>query len=148
MCPSNHNSLPKLVGRLVWLGLLVTLLLPAGCSSNGEKPSFAVSGKVTLDGQPVPGGAVLLINDTGSAASAALGPDGAYSLKCPSGTYRVAISPPPPPDPLLKQAAPAAPVVANIPPAYQEVSTSNLTVEVKDGSVTLDLPLDSKFGGT
>ncbi|HVJ69051.1 MAG TPA: hypothetical protein VM510_13775, partial [Caulifigura sp.] len=74
--------------------------------------------------------------------------DGTYSLSCPAATYSVAVAPVPPPDPLLQQsAAPAAPGV-KLPAAYQEVATSGLVAEVKDGSVPIDFELDSKFKGS
>lgn len=131
--------------RFLWLALPLGLLALAGCSK-GEKPLFAVTGEVTLDGEPVSGGAVLLIDKEGAVASAALGADGTFTLKCPTGTYQIAVSPPPPPDPLVKQAAAAA-AAAPIPRAYHEVATSGLTVEVADENVSLEIPLDSSFGG-
>src|SRR4029079_17294443 len=68
------------------LGLLV---VRAGCGR--EKPTL--DGTVTLDGEPLASGSVLLVKTDGGLVREGAGiKDGAFQVKLPPGTYRVEIN--------------------------------------------------------
>lgn len=91
--------------RNLWFcGAVVCWL--AGCGGGGDTlkvpPLLAVSGKVTLDGQPLPSASVMFLpkpGTKGQGAAASTGEDGSFTLKynngepgCPAGEYVVLIS--------------------------------------------------------
>jgi hypothetical protein len=122
--------------------LLVVVAL--GCSDGSQGPSAVVAGKVTLGGAPVPAGTVLFMTDDGQAASAELNADGDYVVHCSPGRYKIAVTPPPPPDPLAAPAAPAtqsSPIAQSIPPRYRDLGRSGLTIDVKQGDNQFDIVL-------
>ena len=85
----------------------VATSLGGGCGSKAPDAGPAtVTGRVTLNGQPVAGGLVVFTPNPerggpGKSASAETGPDGSYALRLakesriPPGWYRVALAPPP-----------------------------------------------------
>jgi hypothetical protein len=139
--------------------LIVVSLSLAGC---GESLA-TVSGKVTLNDKPLTGGTVILVSEDGKKTEQVpIQADGKYSSdKVPLGNVKVAVWPPPvfkkaalPPGykaPNLPPGAPNAGVYADrpdeesfdIPKTLQDPKTSNLTVTVKGGSQTFDIPLKS-----
>ncbi|MEX1042277.1 MAG: hypothetical protein WDZ51_16715 [Pirellulaceae bacterium] len=120
------------------------IVLLVGCSQEGGSLA-SVSGVVTLDGSPIANGSVLLTDAEGKMATSPLQTDGSYSLECVPGVYAVAVAPPPPLDPLaLNGSAGSGLASAKIPKQYQDVGTSGLTVEVKDGKNAADFRLDSR----
>lgn len=136
------------VVRHSWiLAPLLGLGLLSGCWSGGGPETASVSGAVTLDGQPIGAGSVLLVSERGLGVSAELQRDGKYAIRCLPGKYFVAVSPPPPADPLAPKAAPAPSPEVKIPKPYQDAGTSGLLAEVKDGTNSFDFSLDSKFRG-
>jgi len=69
-------------GKLVLMGLaLATIFGGVGCGAGGPKP-VKVKGKVTLDGQPLPGGMVTFFPEAvgGHQATAVTESDGSFSL--------------------------------------------------------------------
>jgi len=59
---------------------LVALVAPAlGCGRNGPRP-VPVSGTVTVDGEPLAGGAIMVAPEKGRAAGGRIGPDGRFEL--------------------------------------------------------------------
>ena len=64
--------------------LLLPCLILLGCGRGHELPTAPVSGKVLVDGQPVPKGQVIFAPEQGRAATGILGPDGTFTLS----TYR------------------------------------------------------------
>lgn len=98
--------------RLVGIGILCGMILSAGC---GKKlpPMSPVSGKVTVDGQPLTAGSVTFTPDvdvfnqenaknapsTAGLSAGAIGSDGTYTISTagkegvPAGKYRVTVSP-------------------------------------------------------
>ena len=78
-------------GQLLVLAIAILLASSfSGCGGD-EGPQFGqVTGKVTLDGQPVPAGMVMFIPDlasgtTGPASQAQIGSDGQYVFEGPAG---------------------------------------------------------------
>lgn len=139
------NRLLAIIGVLGVWGLL-------GCQPSGPVPYSGpyggLSGKVTLDGNPVAERtSVLITNSDGHAASAMVDSQGDYLIKkAPVGTYQVAFSMPgmaldgslAPADP-LKQSAGA------IPAKYLNPSTSGVTVTIEaDEETFVDISLKSK----
>jgi len=116
----------------------------AGCNRSDHPEQFAVSGKVTLDLQPLTKGTVEFFPDsskgtTGPIAFGSIGPDGTYQLKtfaradgAKSGFYKVGIQcydeVPFNPD-----APVSSPGKSLIPIKYADAATSGLTAEVKAG---------------
>lgn len=119
----------------------------AGCGGGKDaQPTGRVSGKVTVQGQPVAKGTVTLeMKGGGAAASAAVGADGSFTVAEPLavGTYTVSVAPPEPsPDDAPTPGGAAIAAKTNIPQKYRSSSTSDLTAEVKAGDnppLTLDL---------
>lgn len=130
----------------------LTVVLLAGCSGGGSgnnRPTGSVSGKVTLSGQPVTGGAVHFTST--KIASEAFGADlsstGDFKVgaNIPAGSYKVTLSPPPVgpsigPDGQMRPADPKATQNA-VPAKYRTPEKSDKTVEVKTGSNTLTIEL-------
>jgi hypothetical protein len=65
----------------MWAFALLVPLALTGCG--GEKLA-QVSGRITVDGKPVPGGTISFVPPTGKAAVGSISPDGTYTL----GTYQ------------------------------------------------------------
>src|SRR6266511_705174 len=105
-CPFFPNRLRLGTG----VGLLLVLLAACGCG----KPTGKVSGKVQLNGKPLPGGTVafLSVDGTGNPASADLDEEGNYHLeKVPVGKVKITVA-----NLHLKEGAVPGPVgVAGIP---------------------------------
>jgi len=120
--------------------LLCVIVLIAGCS--GGDPVASVTGKVTVDGEPVTEGMVLFLSEKGAGGSGELQADGTYTLQCPPGQYKVAVAPPESTDPTPAPAKP--PEEGDIPYQYQDVGSSGLTAELAEGENTFDIPLESK----
>lgn len=75
---------------LVAIVLLPLLLVLAGCGTK-KTASASLSGKVTLNGEPVPGGRLAFFSDTGS-YSAVINAQGNYELAdIPPGDYTVTV---------------------------------------------------------
>lgn len=149
--------MPRAADQLVWnndwlgtsriyswqamLGLLAAMSL--GCGKPADERTAVVSGTVTLQGAPLDAGTVLFMSEDGNAASESLAPDGSYTVRCRPDRYKIAVTPPPPPDPL---GIPAGAAVSQVPPSgklipkrYQELGSSGLTVEVKKGNNRFDI---------
>jgi hypothetical protein len=139
--PNKHGAWSWCVGARLGFPTLAVVLL-ASCSS--EEPTGSVTGKVTLDDAPVVAGTVLFLSDDGRAASAELQPDGTYTLECRLGQFKVAVAPPVPPGAEAALDAPESDAGGvDIPPQYQDVGSSGLTTEVKEGTNRFDISLSS-----
>jgi hypothetical protein len=114
------------LSRLVFLVVLAGVGLVPGCSK--EVPLAPVSGKVTVDGQPLNGGYVTFHPDlpnvgkegaeeagkkpTPGLIAGEIGPDGSYTIYtsgkkgAPLGKYKVTVAPSMVPDPETQQAPP------------------------------------------
>lgn len=145
--------------RRLLRALLVLLagLAPGGCGERVQTRG-EVTGRVTLRGQPLPGGLVQFRHaDRGHVTTARIEPDGRYEVITPQGkglpprTYQVSLLPPPlpafGPNPTFSRTeAPAAPRVPTaIPARYRDPETSDLSLTVREGVNVFDIEL--KAGG-
>jgi hypothetical protein len=99
-----------------------------------------VSGKVTLNGQPLSDGVVVFTDSAaGVGASASLNERGIYHLpSIPVSSYDVAIQPPPAPPPdEMPKVLPKSP----IPEPFRDAETSPLKATVNQGPNTADFSL-------
>lgn len=124
----------------IWCGLLC--LLACGCADDGRLPTFDVSGKVEFpDGQPLAGGSIVCLCESGEHALCARGniaADGTFSLGTYDvadgaivGQHRVAIDPPFPDD-YNPDAGPPPKVIHE---RFQDYATSGLEFRVTDDAV-------------
>jgi hypothetical protein len=135
-------------------------LLP-GCGG----ATGTLSGKVTLDGQPVTTGTVLFTNgNSAQNAMVSIQSDGTYKAEGVAvGDMKVGVTAPPPnassmpkgakgPPPGIPADHPQAKLYSqgsttpgfDIPKEYSNPETSNLTVKVEGGQQTYDIALKSK----
>ncbi|MGH7170553.1 MAG: carboxypeptidase-like regulatory domain-containing protein [Gemmataceae bacterium] len=129
------------------------LLLILGCS--GGKGT--VSGKVTYQDKPLPGGFITFIRDAGGSYFAKIDKDGIYRVpNIPSGPTIIcvrALEPPRhpegmiPPSEIVKRGKDAlkSPATSGsyvlIPAKYGDAEKSGLTLDVKGGSQEYNIPL-------
>ncbi|MFO0899630.1 MAG: hypothetical protein U0836_19555 [Pirellulales bacterium] len=128
-------------------GILLALALCVGC---GESLP-TVSGKVTIDGKPVPEGMISFQpQPSGAIAVAPIRPDGSYEVKTGTATglkpgeYIIVVQAP--------KGIPPAPTAQNpnpkferwVPAKYGNPETSGLQLTVTSGSITHNLDLKSK----
>src|SRR5262245_7855264 len=120
------------LGRKGSLFLVAGFLLACGCSVSF--PSGIVSGKVSVKGQPVRGEVNFYMKEKGQGAVARVDESGRYQFDTPLpiGTYAVYIKPLPP-EPVNPANVGVRNPTADIPPKFQEPSTSGLTFTVKAG---------------
>lgn len=148
-------SNPGLV-RLTMATAVCGLVLLCGCSSGGYRgPTGTVSGKVTLDGQPVPQGCVVsFLSPAGHVSSGVVGADGKFQLgtkenpNVPVATYNVTVSTPAEKmsqadyDKYMSGEGGAKPAAASaIPEQFTNPTTSGVSKEVKPGPNTIDIEL-------
>jgi hypothetical protein len=122
-----------------WLFTAGALLSLAGCGGTGQ-----ISGKVTLDGQPLPGGLVTVYDAEGVNNSGMIGKDGSYSVaNIPLGKVEICIATAPPSPGINPNNPPRAQwgEYKKIPDKYKEKGKSGFSLDVKKGAQTLDLPL-------
>jgi hypothetical protein len=120
----------------------------AGCSRPSYQLQTApVSGKVTLDGQPLTSGYVVIPTAKGRMASGRLQPDGTFVMTtydegdgAQVGTHPVIVNPIP-----LDEYAPPGQKRVPIPEQYTRAGTSGITIDVKpDEDNYLEINLSSK----
>jgi hypothetical protein len=134
--------------RSLSLILFASALTLVGCGQTGP-PQGRLSGKATLDGQPLSAGEVHVYSKTrGTGGRATLDASGQFKFAepMPEGDYVALVTP-------LRAAgnpgvgAAAAPPASSIPRQYQSETTSDLKVTVqanRENTVTLDLRGDGK----
>ncbi len=126
----------------------------AGCGGGAtdDLPRLAVSGKVTLDGQPLKEAMIQFVpSEPGATTSGGGGvADGVYSISKSEGLvpgkYQVSITSTPPPAALPAGGTPGDPVAPpkeRIPASYNSKTTLSATVS-KEGPNTFDFDLKSK----
>ena len=156
-----------LSGKSRWLGWIpclwvVGVLSVVGCGSGGyHGPTGAVTGRVTLDGQPIPQGSVVsFVSDAGFTATATVSSDGSYQLltagnpEIAVSTYKVSIAPPAQAmsetdyDKYMSgegagEGGDATETSSElIPPKYADPTTSGLSFDVEQGANTIDIELE------
>lgn len=142
------------------------LLFSSGCGGTDFGPMGSVSGKLTMDGNPLaPGTQVLFMQmEKGYAAFGQADAEGNYQLQwmredqtfseVPVGTYKILIQPPTAQnvEELDADAMLAGgdqdiePPKAAFPTKYQQHATSGLEFTVNEGANTHDINLDSQAG--
>jgi hypothetical protein len=132
------------------LTLSVLLLALAGCGSGGPEIA-SVSGRVTMDGKPLPHATVVFIPENGRPAGASTDEDGNYVLNFSQGrkgaipgknTIRITTLRDPTPGDETKPAIPGS--KETVPAEYNSASTLEFTVEPKKKNVA---NFDLKSGG-
>ncbi len=134
--------------------LLLAFVAVIGCGGGGDDlPDVVpVSGKVTLNGEPLKGAAVTFIG-SGRPCYGATSDDGTYTIKdlngregCPVGKYKVIISKYTMPDgsPLGEDPEAGAQGVERLPPKYSSDEKTTLTADVPEGGKTFDFALEAK----
>jgi hypothetical protein len=123
-----------------------TLLMFAGFSgAEDKKPEpkgEAVSGKVSLDGKPLPSGVVSFVSKDGKTTiTAPVDEAGAYTAILPKGEYHVAIDNLPAKKADPKNPPKPAPV---IPEQYRDPKSTPLVVSVAEGKQNIDIDLKGK----
>jgi hypothetical protein len=146
-------------------GAVLGLLL-CGCNDSSMGPQGQVSGKVTYQGKPLPGGQVRFLTSKGLLFSGDIDPEGNYKLKAVVGEAKIAVDnsmlkknsespridlrhrPGAQPPPGVKvddePSATLAGTYLPLPEKYQSPETSGLTCTVKSGSQTHDIELTDK----
>jgi len=112
-----------------------------------------VSGKVTLDGKPLPGGLVSIFDAEGQTRTSGIGKDGAYSMSnvAPGKAQIAVLTMEERTD--LRGSQSGAPPVKNsmgtfvaIPAKYLSKETSGLSLEVKTGKQDFEIQLKGEPG--
>jgi hypothetical protein len=110
--------------------ILTAALAPTHVGCGGKEPPkdrTTVSGIVTFDGQPLPGGSLSFESAAGTGTNVSIGPGGVYSTdRAPIGKNRVRIE-----TESLQYGNAAAYV--KIPAKYNDVTKSGLQIDVKPG---------------
>ena len=125
------------------VAVAAAMLGVAGCFQSGPTIS-TVSGKVTLDGQPVTDAVINFASESGFGVQVKLAEDGTYAFQSqygkgiPLGSYKVSIAPPwrdprEAADPTAMLSGVSPPDYSRIPKRYRSFNTSGFTAEVKEG---------------
>jgi len=140
-----NGWLVPVVPRLILLGGLT--LLAAGCSGHKGPKLVPVSGKVTLDGKPLPGGVVNFFpdkakgNDSQNTATGTIDSSGTYKLTSNAkegaalGHYKVTVATEMPPGADMK-AGEMPPKLPPINSKYKLIDQTPLSVEVVESPGT------------
>lgn len=123
--------LPTNSRRCILVALIVGTVVAPGC---GDSQGVArVHGVVTLDGQPLSEGFVMVTPAEGRMAKGAIGPDGTFVLGTYSdsdgamiGTHPVTVLPP-----TAVEGQPPSATAQSLPRRYSVAKTSGITVDVK-----------------
>ncbi len=127
--------------------VLLEMVVVSGCQP-GELQG-ELTGRVTLNGEPVSQGYVIFRNYAkGVHMMAEIGADGTYRASTangyglPLGEYQVYVSPPVPDVPFgPAMAPPDRTQVAMFPKKYQQPETSELSITIREGDNRLDIAM-------
>ncbi|MCC6127173.1 MAG: hypothetical protein IT426_19600 [Pirellulales bacterium] len=125
---------------VIHAGILILLsILPAGCG-DGRPRRVPVSGRVSIDGQPLTAGFIQVFPVKDRAASGPIGPDGRFTLStfdqddgCVLGKHRVLV--------IGSEHQSAYVVKWLAPKKYSAVNTSGLWVEIAGPTDNLEIKL-------
>src|SRR4051812_18600270 len=90
--PGGSARLPRRVLQSLSLSLFVALLVGlSGCDKKGDEAANSVSGKVTLNGEPV-SGVVIFVGADNKEYPSPIKPDGSYSVpNPPTGQVKILV---------------------------------------------------------
>jgi hypothetical protein len=132
--------MPRLrVVRSLPVPVLLLLLILAGCSSS-KNSAYEVSGKVTYQGTPLPGGTITFqsTSDKDKVGRTGINEDGSYKLgNAPVGDVKIYFIGPSRPSDTSKGKAPPVKLDAK----YLKPETSGVAYTVKEGVQTFDIDL-------
>jgi hypothetical protein len=119
-----------------WCAAFVLPLLLSGCRPSYQRDTAPVRGRVTVDGQPVTSGYVIVIPSSGRMAKGIIQADGSFIMGTYSardgvqlGSHPVVVHPVPSDESSSRSRPPAGPT---IPERYGLAGTSQLQIEVTD----------------
>jgi len=117
---------------------LTFVLFCLGCGSSVDL--VPVSGKVTIDGEPLPHGYVMMVPKDARAAGGDIGPDGRFTLKwfnekegCPLGTHKIAV--------VAVETLSPSKQRWHAPKRYRDHETSGLTATIDGPTDSLEIKL-------
>lgn len=125
----------RLLLAMVWLFLVI------GCAEKPQAPAGLLTGRITLDGNPLTGGTVFARFGQ-EETSGFINPQGEYSLENPSVgelEFKIVVVPPPPPG---TESTPG-PVSVVIPREYQNYSKA-LTFKFAGGNQRFDISMQRR----
>jgi hypothetical protein len=135
--------------RLNCLQSCLAIILLIGLAGCGKKEFVPLTGKVTLDGHPLPTAIVTFFNSgDGPAGYANVSSDGTYVAKTGSqeglkpGSYRISVVANKPE--VITHRAEAKIPVPITPPKYASPDTSGFSYTLTDSGGTFDIPLLGK----
>lgn len=148
-----------MIPRMYLIALAFMMVAVIGCGGGSSEPLVdvvAVSGKVTLNGEPLSGAGITFIPQgagTGRPCYGATGDDGAYVLKtqdgregCPVGKCKVIISKYAMEDgtPVGDDPEAGALGMEHLPPQYSSAEKTKLSADVPAGGKSFDFDLEAK----
>jgi hypothetical protein len=122
--------------------LLAAVLLPLlGCGKGGPEGTIPVTGTVTLEGKPLPNGAVHFVQEGGSRAVMAKVAAGKFSTHLWPADYGVAVTGDAQPETLDEKTGKLIPPQRMVPAKYMAADKSGLkaTIDSAHRTVALDL---------
>lgn len=137
----------NLIRCIILIGLITALAVISGCTKN---PGAELTGTITLDGQPLPGGKVTFYHPSqaGRNVTANIQPDGSYKiLFVPMGTVKATVVALPPRKDRNAGAAPRTQVASNLPKVpekYTERESTDLVFEIRSKVEQIDIELVSR----
>ncbi len=138
--------LPLYRPTVATLAIATLLVATSGCADGGPK-LVPVSGRVTIDGKPLPYGYIRFIPEQGRASDAQLESDGTFTLRYSGeregavlGNHRVEIA--------ANEVLGPSRVKWHAPKQYASIGTSRLTQEITGPTkdITIDLTWGSASG--
>ncbi|QDT53519.1 hypothetical protein Pan44_15410 [Caulifigura coniformis] len=146
--------------RMLTLAIASAALLLTGCGGDFDYgPTGTITGRLTMDGEPLPAGssAVFMEPKAGYLAFGLTDAEGNYTVNTwnegnmPIGSYRVMVHPPAPANDSETASAEevmahpekykARPIKTDIPKKYRETATSGLSFEIKKGENKIDIDI-------
>jgi hypothetical protein len=124
-----NKVLMRLNAQTTFLLLVVLSSIP-GCGE--QSAGVSVQGRVTYRGEPLPSGAITFFPATGRPTSAAISPDGDYTIELPPGDYVVVVNVGADLPTGFKEGDPIPPPKIVLPPEYTTRTRSSLKATVSE----------------